>query len=181
MLLVGVSLVLADRGSAPPAHRAFRIHRSFLAPRRDHRGCACWQVPAASCSFAHLIYFGMLMRSPFPVLALPLVRRPRLAVAIGAAVVAFGFLLSHPAFDRVPLVDWIRDPKSQRPRTTFPSRRGAIRAARHRRRTRAGTRCVPCGRAAGVDAPMARPGWGATALRCTWCTSRFSSACSGSS
>ncbi len=100
MLLVGVSLVLADRASAPPAHFWRRV--GVIA------ACALLASAGSFLLFPRtFIYFGMLHAIAIAsVLALPLVRRPWAAVAIGGAVVAMGFLWSHPAFDSRPL-SWL--------------------------------------------------------------------------
>lgn len=100
MMLVGVSLVLADRASAPPAHFWRRV--ATIA------ACALLASAGSFMLFpSTFIYFGILHAiAVTSVLALPLVRRPRTAVVIGVVVVASGFLLSHPAFDPRPL-SWL--------------------------------------------------------------------------
>jgi uncharacterized membrane protein len=100
MLLVGVSLVLADRASAPRVHFWRRV--GVIA------ACALLASAGSYLLFPQtFIYFGMLHAiAVTSVLSLPLVRRPRTAVATGIAVVALGFLFSHPAFDPRPL-SWI--------------------------------------------------------------------------
>lgn len=100
MLLVGVSLVLADRASMSPAH--FWRRAGVIA------ACALLASAGSFLLFPRtFIYFGMLHAiAVASVLVLPLVRRPRAAVALGAAVIALGFLLSHPVFDARPL-SWI--------------------------------------------------------------------------
>lgn len=100
MALVGVSLVLADRTGAPPAHFWKRV--GIIA------GCALAATLGSWILFPRTyIYFGMLHAiAVASVLALPLVRRPRAALALGCAVIAAGLTLSHPAFDARAL-SWI--------------------------------------------------------------------------
>jgi uncharacterized membrane protein len=100
LLLVGVSLVLADAAGASRA--AFWRRVGVIA------ACAL----AASIGSAILypqtfIYFGILhCIAVSTVLATPFVRRPGVALACGAAVIAAGLALGHPAFDTRAL-SWI--------------------------------------------------------------------------
>jgi len=100
MVLVGLSLVLADRASAMPAHFWRRI--GIIA------ACALLATIGSWILFPRtFIYFGMLHAiAVASVLANPMTRRPWSAAAIGCAVIALGLVLSHPAFDARPL-SWI--------------------------------------------------------------------------
>jgi uncharacterized membrane protein len=93
MLLVGVSLVLAERAGATPAHFWKRV--AVIA--------ACALAASAGSWFVFprtFIYFGILhCIAVASVLAWPLVRRPRAAAAIGAVLIVAGLSWSHPAFD----------------------------------------------------------------------------------
>ena len=100
MVLVGMSLFLADRASATPAHFWRRL--GIIA------ACALLATIGSWILFPRtFIYFGMLHAiAVASVLANPVVRRPWSAAAIGCAVIALGLLLSHPAFDARAL-SWI--------------------------------------------------------------------------
>ena len=100
MVLVGMSLVLADRASATPAHFWRRIGIIVA--------CALLATAGSWILFPRtFIFFGMLHAiAVASVLANPVVRRPWSAAAIGCAVIALGLALSHPAFDARPL-SWI--------------------------------------------------------------------------
>jgi len=100
MALVGVSLVLADRAHSTRRHFWQRI--AIVA------GCAVAVSVASWVAFRPtFIYFGILHAiAVASVLVSPLVRRPRAALAIGAAVVAAGIVWSNPLFDAPPL-SWI--------------------------------------------------------------------------
>ncbi len=100
MALVGVSLVLADRAGVAPVRFWRRI--GVIA------GCALTVSVASWVMFPPtFIYFGILhCIAVASVLARPLVRRPRIALVIGCAVIAAGFGWSHPVFDAGPL-SWI--------------------------------------------------------------------------
>lgn len=93
LTLAGVSLVLADAAGTPPAKFAKRIALIIA--------CAL-AVSVVSYVDAprRFIYFGILHCIALAsLLAWPLLRRPRAALAAGLAVVAAGLTLSHPAFD----------------------------------------------------------------------------------
>lgn len=100
MALVGVSLVLADRAGATSAHFWRRV--GVIA------ACAIAVSVASYIVFPRsYIYFGILhCIAVASVLARPLVRRPRTALAIGIAIAAGGIALSHSAFDR-QLLSWV--------------------------------------------------------------------------
>jgi uncharacterized membrane protein len=100
MLLVGVSLVLALHARATPSHFWKRI--GIIA------ACA---VAASLGSFLvfprTFIYFGILhCIAVASILAWPLVRRPAIALALGAIVIVAGVTLQRPAFDARAL-SWI--------------------------------------------------------------------------
>jgi uncharacterized membrane protein len=100
LALVGVSLVLADAASSPPAKFWKRV--GVIA------ACAL-AVSAASYVFAghRYIYFGILHAiAVASVLARPFVRRPYVAAAAGLVIMAAAFLFSHPVFDHRAL-SWI--------------------------------------------------------------------------
>jgi len=93
LLLVGVSLVLADRAEAPPAHFWKRV--GVIAACAVAASAGSWIVFPQT-----FITFGILhCIAAASILAWPLVRRPLLAFAIGIAVIAAGLALSHPFFD----------------------------------------------------------------------------------
>jgi uncharacterized membrane protein len=97
LALVGVSLVLADRGGSSPA-RFWRRQASVAA-------CAGAVSLGSYLVFRQsFIYFGVL-HCVFvtSLLARPVVRHPRSALVLGLAAVAAGNALSHPAFDHVAL------------------------------------------------------------------------------
>jgi len=93
MLLVGVSLVLADRSGAPPSHFWKRV--GIIA------GCALAASVGSWIVFPQtFITFGILhCIAVASVIAWPLVRRPALALALGLAVILAAFAWSHPLFD----------------------------------------------------------------------------------
>lgn len=93
MTLVGVSLVLADRRGAPPAHFWRRI--AIIA------ACALAVSVGSGIAFPRsFIYFGILhCIAVASVLAWPAVRRPRSAFVIGCVIIVAGLLLTHPVFD----------------------------------------------------------------------------------
>jgi uncharacterized membrane protein len=100
MGLVGVSLVLAAGQDVPPSRRWRRV--ALIA-------ASALAVSAASFAlFPHTwIRFGILHAIALSsVIAWPLVRRPRLALGLGLAIVAAGTLVAHPAFDS-PALQWI--------------------------------------------------------------------------
>jgi len=93
LLIAGVSLVLADRDTASRA-RFWRHAGIILA-------CAV-AVSAASYALfpASWIWFGVLHAIFVSlILSRPLVRRPVLALFIGACVIAAGNFITHPLFD----------------------------------------------------------------------------------
>jgi len=100
MGLVGVSLVLAARQDVPASRRWRRV--AVIA------ACALLVSAASYALFPRTwIRFGILHAIALAsVIAWPLVRRPRLALALGVAIVAAGVLVSHPAFD-APVLQWI--------------------------------------------------------------------------
>jgi uncharacterized membrane protein len=93
LLIAGVSLVLADRGTASLAR--FRRHVAIIG------ACAVAVSVASYALFpASWIWFGVLHAIAVSlVLARPLVRRPALALIFGIAVIAAGNLFTHPLFD----------------------------------------------------------------------------------
>jgi len=93
LLIAGVSLVLADRDTASRA-RFWRHAGIILA-------CAV-AVSAASYALfpASWIWFGVLHAIFVSlILSRPLVRRPALALFIGACVIAAGNFITHPLFN----------------------------------------------------------------------------------
>jgi uncharacterized membrane protein len=100
MLLVGISLVLADRARASPAH--FWKRFAVIA------GCALAASAGSYLVFPRtFIYFGILhCIAVTSVLAWPLTRRPVMAAVVGLAVIAAGLTLAHPAFDQRAL-SWL--------------------------------------------------------------------------
>ncbi len=100
MLLVGVSLVLAQDARATPAHFWKRV--GIIA------ACAAAASLASYVLFPRtFIYFGILhCIAVASVLARPVVRKPALAVAVGVAVIVAGLTLAWPAFDARAL-SWV--------------------------------------------------------------------------
>lgn len=100
MALVGVSLVLADVAGTSRVKFWRRI--ALIA------ACALAATIGSYLVFPRrYIFFGILhCIAVASVLAWPLVRRPRAAVAAGLAIVAAGLTLSHPAFDHRAL-SWL--------------------------------------------------------------------------
>jgi len=98
--LVGVSLVLAHRAGVSPARRWRRV--AAIA------ACAIAVSVASRLAFPKsYIWFGILhCIAVASVVAWPFVRRPRLALACGAAAIAAGLSYAHPAFDSRSLA-WI--------------------------------------------------------------------------
>jgi len=93
LVLVGVSLVLADRSGAPASHFWRRI--GIVA------GCALAASVGSWIVFPQtFITFGILhCIAVASVIAWPLVRRPALALALGLAVIVAAFAWSYPLFD----------------------------------------------------------------------------------
>lgn len=91
--LVGVSLVLAERAGVSRRH--FRARIGVIV------ACALLASAGSWVAFpARYIYFGILhCIAVASVLAWPVVRRPRLALGIGVAVIVAGLTLAHPVFD----------------------------------------------------------------------------------
>jgi uncharacterized membrane protein len=101
LMLAGVSLVLADVSSKLSSTLFWR-HVGTIA------GCALLVSAASYALFpVTFIWFGVLHAIAVTlVLARPLVRYPRVALAVGAAIIAAGIAVSHPMFDRFA-VGWI--------------------------------------------------------------------------
>jgi uncharacterized membrane protein len=100
MTLVGVSLILADRASASRAHFAKRI--AVIAACALAASVGSWILFPQS-----FIAFGILhCIAAASVLAIPQIRRPRLALVVGVAVVSAGLMFAHPVFD-APWLSWI--------------------------------------------------------------------------
>ncbi len=93
LLLVGVSLVLAERAHVPWPAFARRV--AAIA------ACALAASVASYAIFpATFITFGILhCIAVASLLARPLAARPRLAAALGLAILAAGLAWSHPFFD----------------------------------------------------------------------------------
>lgn len=93
LLLVGMSLVLADRAGVDTPRFLRRV--GVIAACALVVSIASWLIfPRTS------IYFGILHCIALASLvARPLAKRPAAAVAIGAAVIALGLTLEHPWFD----------------------------------------------------------------------------------
>ncbi len=100
LALVGVSLVLADRSGATVA--PFMRRLVLIA------ACAAAVSIASVIAFPQsFIYFGVLHCIVVAsLLARPLRRAPRLALALGLFVIGAGLAWSHPAFDARAL-SWI--------------------------------------------------------------------------
>ncbi len=100
LALAGISLVLADRAAVPTARFARRV--AVIA--------ACALAASVGSYFLFprtYITFGILHCIAVSlVLARPLVRRPGLALGLGAAVIVAGLTLALPAFDTRAL-SWI--------------------------------------------------------------------------
>ena len=100
LLLVGVSLVLADRARASPAH--FWKRFAMIA------ACALAASAGSYLVFPRtFIYFGILhCIAVTSLLANPLTHRPRAAAALGVVVIVAGLAFAHPAFDE-RAVSWL--------------------------------------------------------------------------
>ncbi len=100
MTLVGVSLVLAADAGASRAHFWRRV--AVVAACALAASIGSWLVFPQT-----YIYFGILHAiTVASIVAAPFVRRPGIALAIGAAVIVAGVTLTHPAFDSRAL-SWI--------------------------------------------------------------------------
>jgi uncharacterized membrane protein len=100
LVIAGASLVLAAQ--RPDAPRRLAVHVARIAG-------AALLVSAASyvASGSRYIWFGVLHAIAVAlVLAWPVVKHPRIAAVLGAAVIAAGLLFAHPAFDNRAL-GWI--------------------------------------------------------------------------
>lgn len=101
LLLVGVSLVLAQRGGFRP--RAYARRLAQVAAGALAVSAATWWLFAE-----HWVSFGVLhFIVVASLLALPLVARPRMALVLGLLALALGNLISHPWFDAGPTRWWI--------------------------------------------------------------------------
>lgn len=100
MALVGISLVLADRAGATATHFWKRI--AVIA------ACAIAASVGSYILFPRtFIYFGILhCIAVASILAWPLVRRPRIALAAGIAVIVAGLVFSNSLFDERAL-SWL--------------------------------------------------------------------------
>jgi uncharacterized membrane protein len=100
LLLVGVSLVLAEHARATPEHFWKRV--GIVA------ACAAAASLASFVMFPRtFIYFGILhCIAVASILGRPLARRPAIALIAGGAVIAAGLTLQWPAFDARAL-SWI--------------------------------------------------------------------------
>ena len=124
------------------------------------------------------IYFGILhCIAVASVLAWPLVRRPRIALAVGIAVIVAGLALSHPAVRRArAVVDRIRDAQAGDRGLRSARAVGGRRARRHRARHALDRDGVP---RRSRRSPLRRAGSVgsvATASPSTWSISRSCSA-----
>ena len=116
LTLVGISLVLADRAGSQPADRA----GSQFANRASAQPAHFWKRIGliAACALAvsvgsylmfprSFIYFGILhCIAVTSIFAQPLLRRPRVALALGIAVILAGLFVHFPVFDTREL-SWI--------------------------------------------------------------------------
>jgi uncharacterized membrane protein len=117
LVLVGVSLVLADRDGLTP--RRFWRRAGVIAACALAASAASWLVFPRT-----YIYFGILHCIALSlVVARPLARQPMAAVALGSAIVIAGLALSHSAFDARAL-SWLgfttRKPDTQDYVPLFP-------------------------------------------------------------
>jgi uncharacterized membrane protein len=97
---VGMSLVLARHANASP--QAFWRRIALIA------ACAILVTIASYVTFPQtFITFGVLHAiAVCSVLAAPLLRYPRTALALGAAIVALGTMVQLPVFDQ-PWLNWV--------------------------------------------------------------------------
>jgi len=100
LLIAGISLVLAQ--STPQGRARFRVHVGRVA------GCALAVTAGSYVMFPRsLIWFGVLHAIALSLVMIrPLVGRPRLALAVGIAVIVAGNGLTSHAFDSRTL-GWI--------------------------------------------------------------------------
>ena len=100
LLIVGISLVLADRARVPTTRFVRRL--AIIA------ACALAASIGSYVVYPQtFIYFGILhCIVAASLIARPLTAHPRLALAIGIAAVVAGLTLSHPFFD-TRLTSWI--------------------------------------------------------------------------
>jgi len=93
LFMAGVSAALAAHAQQPPA--SYWRHIGIIA------GCALLVSAGSYALFPRtFIWFGVLHAIAISLaLAYPLVRRPRLALAIGLVVIVIGNVIAHPAFD----------------------------------------------------------------------------------
>lgn len=100
LLLVGVSLVLAQRAGVSPIARWRRIGVIVA--------CAAAASAASYTLFPRTwIYFGILHNIAISsILAWPLVRSPGLSLGIAVAAIVAGLAIGHPVFDS-RLLSWI--------------------------------------------------------------------------
>jgi uncharacterized membrane protein len=100
MTLVGMSLVLAVKAGATRAHFWRRV--GVIAACALAASIGSWVMFPQT-----YIYFGILHAiAVASVVAAPFVRKPGVALAIGAAMIVAGIAFSHPAFDSRAL-SWI--------------------------------------------------------------------------
>lgn len=93
LTLVGISLVLADRAGSRPAHFWKRI--ALITACAAAVSIGSYQMFPRS-----FIYFGILHCIALAsILAQPLLRHPRIALALGLAVIVAGLFVHHPSFD----------------------------------------------------------------------------------
>ncbi|HTS22398.1 MAG TPA: heparan-alpha-glucosaminide N-acetyltransferase [Casimicrobiaceae bacterium] len=100
LALVGVSLVLASRAHRGPEPFWRRV--ALIA------GCAILVSIASYVTFPQsFITFGILHAiAVSSILARPLVRRPRIALALGIAIIVLGTTVHLPFFDQ-PWLNWV--------------------------------------------------------------------------
>jgi uncharacterized membrane protein len=93
LLLVGVSLVLAERASVPAAAFARRV--AVIAACALAASVASYAIfPATYITFGILHFIALAS-----VLARPLAAQPRVALGLGVVALVAGLTLSHPFFD----------------------------------------------------------------------------------
>lgn len=93
LLLVGVSLVLAERARAPPSAFAKRV--AVIAACALAASAASYAIyPSTWITFGILHFIALAS-----ILLRPLAARPRLALVLGVAALVAGLTLSHSFFD----------------------------------------------------------------------------------